>query len=96
MHALAQAINHQGKLVPFSTLTDSFDFRALEPSLQAASMVQYIYEIDGVTALKAFWAQGLENAQNIIGLSAAELEKRWTIHIQQEKYTEYQLAGNQK
>ncbi len=49
-------------------------------------MVQYIYDAYGVSVLKEFWEKGWKHAQNIIGISAAELEKRWRRHIEQEKY----------
>lgn len=86
LHALAHDINKQEKLISFANLTDTFDFKAIEPSLQSASMVQYICEVYGMSALKGFWEKGLDDAQNIIGISITELEKRWRIHIQQKKY----------
>lgn len=81
LHALAHGISRQGKIVPFSTLTDTFDFRALEPSLQAASLVQYIYETYGWAALKSIWRNGLEEGARSAGTTAAALEKQWKAFI---------------
>ena len=86
LHSLAHALDKEGKLIPFSKLIDSFDFKSLEPSLQSASIVQYIYDSYGVAVLKAFWQRGSGNAKEIVSLSAGELEHKWLIHIRQEKY----------
>ena len=86
LHALAYALHREGKLVPFQNLVDSFDFRALEPSLQAASVVQYIYETYGVVALKAFWQKGWQASDAIVGLPATTLEQQWKAWIVQQKF----------
>ena len=86
LHALAHAVSKQNKIVSFKSLTETFDFRSLEPSLQSASFVQYIYDNYGITALKKFWQSGLKNSNNIIDVSAIELEKRWRKYIDQEKF----------
>jgi hypothetical protein len=84
LHALAYAINKQEKLVRVKSLTDSFDFRALEPSLQSASIVKFIHETYGITTLKNFWKNGLYNVHSILGISVDEFESRWMKHIEQE------------
>jgi len=86
LHSLAHAIRKQNKIVSFKSLTDTFDFRSLEPSLQSASFVLFIYDTYGVAALKKFWQNGLQDANNIISISATELEKKWREYIDQEKY----------
>ncbi|HZH66647.1 MAG TPA: hypothetical protein VEY10_17280 [Flavisolibacter sp.] len=86
LHILAHQISKQNKMVPFQTLVDDFDFRALEPSLQSASLVKYIYDTYGIAALKAFWQKGLQESINIIGIPAPVLEKNWRDYIDQEKY----------
>lgn len=83
LHVLAHALHREGKLVPFQNLVNSFDFRALEPSLQAASVVQYIYETYGVAALKAFWQKGWQASDSIIGLPSTTLEQQWKAFIAQ-------------
>ena len=86
LHVLAHALHRQEKLVPFQNLVHSFDFRALEPSLQAASVVQYIYETYGVAALKAFWQKGWTSSKSIIGLSPTTLEQQWKMWIAQSTF----------
>lgn len=86
LHALAHGISRQGKIVPFSTLTDTFDFRALEPSLQAASMVQYIYDTYGWATLKNIWQQGFEEGALRTGTTAAEMEKQWKSFIDHKEF----------
>jgi hypothetical protein len=86
LHTLANAISRQNKVVAFQNLTDAFDFQSPEPSFQSASLVQYIYDNYGITALKAFWQNGLKNAATIIGLSPSKLEKRWKEFVDQEKF----------
>lgn len=76
-HALAQAIQQEGKLASFQYLSDTFDFKAVEPSLQSASMVQYIFDNYGVAGVKELWKTGWQNAQQTIGISPDELQKRW-------------------
>lgn len=86
LHVLANALYRHGKLVPFQNLVDSFDFRALEPSLQAASVVQYIYDTYGVAALKAFWQKGWASSHAIIDLPATTLEQQWKAWIAKEQF----------
>lgn len=86
LHALAQTIQEEGKLTSFQNLTDTFDFKAVEPSLQTASMVKYIYDKYGVAKLKRFWQTGWQNARQIIGISPDELQKRWIDYIKQPEY----------
>ena len=86
LHALAQAIKKQGKLISFKSLGENFDFSALEPSLQAASMVKFIYENYGVVALKHIWKNGVRNTAPGLNISAEELERRWRAHIEQAQF----------
>ncbi len=86
LHALAHALNKQGKIISFKNLTENFDFRALEPSLQAASMVKFIYENYGVSALKHFWQSKGGNSVPGMGVSAGELERKWKRHIEQAQF----------
>lgn len=86
LHALAHAINMQGNIISFKSLTENFDFRALEPSLQAASMVKFIYENYGVKALKHIWKNGIKNSEERIGSSAKKLALIWKSHIEQEEF----------
>jgi hypothetical protein len=81
LHRLANAIDKRKKLLPFSALADTFDFRSIEPSLQAASMVQYIYDKYGVSALKVFWKEGFAKGAAVTGQSPAELEQSWLQYI---------------
>lgn len=81
LHSLAHGISKQGKIIPFSTLTDSFDFRALEHSLQAASMAQYIYDTYGWGTLKSIWQNGFEEGAHSAGTTAADMEKQWKSFI---------------
>lgn len=86
LHTLAHTISKQNKIVSFKNLTDTFDFRALEPSFQSASFVLFIYNNYGVAALKRIWQNGLQDAHNIIGMSGIELEKKWRKYIDHEKF----------
>lgn len=86
LHVLANALQKENRLVPFSSFTDSFDLRSLDPSLQAASLVKYIYETHGVQALKGFWRDGWKDAFQQVGKTPLELEKEWKDYIRQEKY----------
>jgi hypothetical protein len=86
LHTLAHNISKQSKIVSFQSLTDTFDFASLEPSLQSASMIQYIFDNYGVAALKKIWQNGLKNTSNTIGISASDLEHKWRKHIDQEKF----------
>jgi hypothetical protein len=81
--ALAKGLDEQKKLLPFSALADTFDFRAIEPSLQGASMVQYIYNTYGLATLKAFWKGGCAGAAPATGQSPDALEARWLQSIRQ-------------
>ncbi len=85
---LAHAMHREQKLVPFQNLIDAFDFRALEPSLQAASMVQFIYDTYGIAALKAFWQKGWQQAGSITGISPQKLEQQWKAWFGQERINE--------
>lgn len=86
LHALAGAIQQKGKLVPFENLTDTFDFKAIEPSLQGASMVKYLYDRYGVAALKSIWKTGWQGVKPVTGVSPAELQRRWLAFIGQPEY----------
>ena len=86
LHALSHDMNQQGKLASFPKLLENFDFKSPDPSLQSASMVLDIYDTYGVKALKGFWVKGWWKAQDIIGITPDELEKRWRKHIEQEKF----------
>ncbi|HEX2607491.1 MAG TPA: hypothetical protein VHK91_08930 [Flavisolibacter sp.] len=86
VHELSHAIQQQGKIVPFQTLADTFDFRALEPSLQSASLVTYIHERFGIAALKGFWQQGLGASEKITGISSQDLERQWLDYIRQDRF----------
>lgn len=86
LHSLAHALNKQGKITDIKSLTQNFDFRALEPSLQAASMVKFIYEEYGVSTLKYYWKNGFSDTSDGIKLSIQELKKNWKNHIAQEKF----------
>lgn len=86
LHSLAHAISKQGKLVSFNSLIDNFDFRSLEPSLQAASFVLFIYDTYGINTLKGYWQNGLQHSTKLTSISASELERRWKEHIDQNKF----------
>lgn len=86
LHTLSHNISEQGKLAAFKSLTENFDFRALESSLQAASMVKFIYDEYGVTALKHFWKNGFKNTADGTGFSVEALEEKWKKHIALEKF----------
>ncbi len=83
LHALAGTVQRGGKFLPFENMVDSFDFKSLEPSLQSASMVQYIYDKYGIAALKGFWTHGWQNAQQVIAVAPQELQRKWLNTIQQ-------------
>lgn len=87
LHTLARAIQQEGKLTPFENMKDTFDFRAIEPSLQSASMVQYLYETYGLAALKSVWKAGWKKAEQAIGVPAGKLERGWLACIRQPKYS---------
>ena len=86
LHNLANALGREKKLIDFQKLTDSFDLRPLEPSLQAASMVKFIYELKGAEALRKVWKVGWMNVEAAVGLTPVELENAWKKHIGQEKF----------
>lgn len=86
LHTLAREIQREGKLVPFENLTDTFDFKAIEPSVQGASMVQYIYDTYGVAALKRIWKEGWQSTQRATGISPDELQRGWLSCISQPQY----------
>lgn len=86
LHSLVHLISRQNKILSFRDLEKDFDFRSLEPSLQAASLVKYIYEQYGVGALKNFWQKGLKSSKEIVGIPEAELIKSWRVLIDGQKF----------
>lgn len=86
LHSLARAIREAGKFTAFQNLTDTFDFKAVEPSLQGASMVKYIYDTYGVNTLKNIWQNGLPNERKFTGISLDELQRGWLAHINRPGY----------
>jgi hypothetical protein len=47
----------------------------------AASLIEFIRSEFGVGALRTLWGEGLGKVEDVLGLSAAELESRWKKHI---------------
>lgn len=52
----------------------------------SASFVQYIYDNYGTASLKKFWQSGLKSANEIIGVSPLELERKWKEYIDHKKF----------
>ena len=86
LHELANAIERKGKFVSFDKLTDTFDFKSVEPSLQAASLVQFIYDTYGAEKLKSIWKAGLKNTQKVLNITPDDLQKKWMAHIKQPQF----------
>jgi len=49
--------------------------------LKCGSVVGYIYETYGLEALRKLWDEGVENVQNVLGMTLDELEAEWRAHI---------------
>lgn len=86
LYTLAHDISKRNQLVEFDTLIDDFDFKALEPSLQSASMVKYIYENYGISVLKAIWQNGWDVIPTVTTTTKQKLISQWKSFIEDKKF----------
>jgi hypothetical protein len=67
-----------GKLLPLSTLDDSFGRAPDEVTyLQSAAVVQFIVTRFGIAALRTVWQEGMPAIKRATKLSVVEFEREW-------------------
>lgn len=81
LHALAHDISRRKNIVSFDSLENNFDFKSLEPSLQSASFVKFVYEQYGLTALKNIWQQDRNKH-----IDMRRLEAEWKLYIDRNEF----------
>jgi hypothetical protein len=82
IHSLASALAESGSAEPLHRLIH--DFRALDEVsayLQSASVVGYIREVFGVTALRSIWREGPAVLPAVTGMDFDALERDWRAFV---------------
>ena len=68
-------------IVPFKSLVEDFDKKAIENDviayIQSAGIFKYLYEKYGLTKMRKLWVEGFEQFETIYGLKLEDLEIEW-------------------
>ncbi|OIP60069.1 MAG: hypothetical protein AUK34_07035 [Ignavibacteria bacterium CG2_30_36_16] len=88
LHALANYLQHKGKLIPLAELVEKFhDYNNFISYPECGSIVKYLNEKYGIELIRELWKNGSIVFENKLHKSIKSIEEEWLQEINKHDYT---------